>query len=82
MIHLAGLFPSLTSGADRGLGIVGLLGYTLKGCEKELSKQQLTELKAELLLIRIRQGFDDYWNATGAHKSDIRHRWETLYPRK
>lgn len=63
----------------RVLGVFGLSGYTLKGIEKELSKHRLTELKAEILLIRFRQGLDDCRQATDVEKQEIVERWKTLH---
>ncbi|KAI1758595.1 glycosyltransferase family 28 domain-containing protein [Hypoxylon sp. FL1150] len=62
-----------------GAGIIGLPGYTLKGIEKELSKNRLTEHKAEVLLIRFREGLNDYQQATDAEKQEIVKRWKTLH---
>jgi sterol 3beta-glucosyltransferase len=66
----------------RKTGVFGLPGYTLKGLEKELSKHRLTELKAEVLLIRIRQGLDDYRQATVEEKRDVEYRWKLLCSRQ
>ncbi|KZL78757.1 glycosyltransferase family 1 protein [Colletotrichum tofieldiae] len=56
--------------------IFGLPGYTLKGIEKELSKHRLTELKAEVLLIRLRQGIVDFRRSTEAERREVISRWE------
>ncbi|KAL0939913.1 udp- transferase [Colletotrichum truncatum] len=67
--------------APRGFGcnlfaaIFGLPGYTLKGIEKELSKRSLTKLKAEVLLIRLRQGINDYRNATREEREEVVAHW-------
>ncbi|KAG7041707.1 glycosyltransferase family 28 domain-containing protein [Colletotrichum scovillei] len=50
--------------------IFGLPGYTLKGIEKEFSKHRLTALKAEVLLIRLRQGIDDFRRSTEAERNE------------
>ncbi|KAJ9419244.1 hypothetical protein FOXG_16341 [Fusarium oxysporum f. sp. lycopersici 4287] len=60
------------------LAIFGLLGYTLKGIEKEFSKHHLTSLKAEILLIRLRQGIDDFSQATPEGKEMVVERWRCL----
>ncbi|KAI1206932.1 uncharacterized protein F4807DRAFT_463333 [Annulohypoxylon truncatum] len=60
-------------------GSIGLAGYTLKGIEKELSKHRLTELKAEILLIRFRQGLEDCWQATEEEKREVVERWKMLH---
>lgn len=62
------------------LGIFSLPGYSLKGIEKKLSKHRLTDLKAEILLIRIRQGIEDYQLATDDERRQIEERWKSLYP--
>ncbi|KAI1458868.1 hypothetical protein F4805DRAFT_105724 [Annulohypoxylon moriforme] len=62
-----------------GGGTFGLAGYTLKGIEKELSKHRLTELKAEIMLIRFRQALDDCWNATEEEKREVIERWKMLH---
>ncbi|KAI2466046.1 hypothetical protein F4781DRAFT_407000 [Annulohypoxylon bovei var. microspora] len=62
-----------------GGGLFGLPGYTLKGIEKELSKHRLTELKAEILLIRFRQGLEDCWQATEEEKREVIERWDMLH---
>ncbi|KNB06496.1 hypothetical protein FOXG_07189 [Fusarium oxysporum f. sp. lycopersici 4287] len=61
-----------------GAAIFGLLGYTLKGIEKEFSKYHLTSLKAEILLIRLRQGIDDFSQATPEGKEMVVERWRCL----
>ncbi|KAI1375834.1 hypothetical protein F4677DRAFT_445996 [Hypoxylon crocopeplum] len=68
--------------AGVGAGIFGLPGYTLKGIERELSKHRLTELKAEILLIRIRQGLDDCRESTDLEKQEVVERWKKLYERQ
>ncbi|KAI1073424.1 glycosyltransferase family 28 domain-containing protein [Whalleya microplaca] len=62
-----------------GAGVFSLPGYTLKGIEKELSKHRLTELKAEILLIRLRQGLDDCYQATDVDRREILERWKMLH---
>ncbi|KAH7184107.1 hypothetical protein BKA60DRAFT_613781 [Fusarium oxysporum] len=61
-----------------GAAIFGLLGYTLKGIEKEFSKHHLTSLKAEILLIRLGQGIDDFSQATPEGKEMVVERWRCL----
>ncbi|KAI1770084.1 hypothetical protein F4818DRAFT_433897 [Hypoxylon cercidicola] len=60
-------------------GILGVPGYALKGIEKELSKHRLTEHKAEVLLIRFRQGLHDCRQATDADRQEIVERWKALH---
>ncbi|KAI1100246.1 hypothetical protein F4804DRAFT_319439 [Jackrogersella minutella] len=55
------------------------MGYALKGIEKELSKHRLTEFKAEVLLIRFRQGLQDCWQATDVEKREVIERWKLLH---
>lgn len=66
--------------ANWHLGIFSLPGYSLKGIEKTLHKRRLTDLKAEMLLIRIRQGIEDYHLATDDERRQITVRWKSLYP--
>ncbi|KAF7551808.1 hypothetical protein G7Z17_g4750 [Cylindrodendrum hubeiense] len=63
-----------------GASIFGLPGYTLKGIEKELSRRHLTKLKAEILLIRVRKGIDDYRNGTEEEKALTVERWTSMRP--
>ncbi|KAJ0158743.1 Sterol 3-beta-glucosyltransferase UGT80B1, partial [Colletotrichum tanaceti] len=56
--------------------LFGLPGYTLKGVEKELSKHSLTKLKAEVLLIRLRQGILDFRRSTPAEREEVVVRWK------
>lgn len=60
------------------LAIWGVPGYTLKGIEKEFSKHQLTKLKAEVLLIRLRQGIQEYQQSTPAERKQATDRWTLL----
>ncbi|KAH6652352.1 hypothetical protein BKA67DRAFT_520701 [Truncatella angustata] len=63
-----------------GTGIFSLPGYSLKGIEKALHKRRLTDLKAEMLLIRIRQGIEECRLATGEERHMVTARWKSLYP--
>ncbi|KAI8206162.1 Sterol 3-beta-glucosyltransferase UGT80B1 [Colletotrichum sp. SAR 10_65] len=56
--------------------IFGLPGYTLKGIEKELSKHRLTKLKAEILLIRLRQGINEFRRSTPEERDEVVERWK------
>ncbi|KAK1975194.1 glycosyltransferase family 28 domain-containing protein [Colletotrichum cereale] len=56
--------------------LFGLPGYTLKGLEKELSKHRLTELKAEVLLIRLRRGIVDFRQSTEAEREEVIVQWK------
>ncbi|KAK9771928.1 hypothetical protein SCAR479_11409 [Seiridium cardinale] len=62
-----------------GGGIFSLPGYSLKGIEKSLHKRRLTELKAEFLLIRMRQGLEDYQHATEEERRQVTERWKSLH---
>ncbi|EEU35308.1 uncharacterized protein NECHADRAFT_99796 [Fusarium vanettenii 77-13-4] len=64
--------------SNLGSAFFGLPGYTLKGLEKELHKHHLTKLKAEILLIRLRQGINDWRNATPEQKTEVVRRWKAL----
>ncbi|TDZ54224.1 Sterol 3-beta-glucosyltransferase UGT80B1 [Colletotrichum trifolii] len=58
-----------------GAAIFGLSGYPLKGIEKELSKHRLTKLKAEMMLIRLRQGMNDFRRASPEEREEVVVRW-------
>lgn len=58
----------------------GMPGYTLKGIEKEISRRHLTKLKAEILLIRLRQGIADFRNGTPEEKELVAERWQSMRP--
>ncbi|KAI0377882.1 hypothetical protein F5Y04DRAFT_171166 [Hypomontagnella monticulosa] len=74
---ILGAFYGLGGGI--GSGVFGLPGYSLKGIEKELSKHRLTELRAEILLIRFRQGMEDFRHVSDAEKREIIERWKALH---
>ncbi|KAH7018846.1 glycosyltransferase family 28 domain-containing protein [Ilyonectria destructans] len=63
-----------------GASIFGLPGYTLKGIEKEFSKHHLTKLKAEIFLIRLRQGIEAFRHATLEEKEIVVKRWKCMQP--
>jgi sterol 3beta-glucosyltransferase len=63
-----------------GCAVFGLPGYTLKGVEKGLQRRQLTKLKAELLLIRLRQSIEEYQEIGDGEKEEAVRRWKVLYP--
>ena len=53
----------------------GLLGFPMKGVEREIAKNRLTEISAELYLIRLRQSIDAYNNASEAEREEVLIRW-------
>ena len=57
--------------------IYGLPGYSLKGLEKELSKRHLTKLKAEIILIRMRNAIDDFRNSTPEERAAVVEGWKS-----
>ncbi|KAF5528902.1 sterol glucosyltransferase, partial [Fusarium napiforme] len=61
-----------------GAACFGLPGYALKGLEKEMMKHTTTRLKAELLLIRLRQGHKDWQRATEGEREEVIRRWKAL----
>ncbi|CAJ0554895.1 Ff.00g134080.m01.CDS01 [Fusarium sp. VM40] len=65
-----------------GAAIFGLPGYTLKGFEKEFHKHHLTKLRAEIYLIRIRQGIEEFRAATTAEKDAVVERWKSVCSEK
>ncbi|KAM0268248.1 hypothetical protein ACHAQH_010016 [Verticillium albo-atrum] len=58
--------------------IFSLPGYTLKGIEKECSRHHLTKFKAEILLIRMRQGIDEFRDATEEEKEEVVAQWKRI----
>ncbi|RGP67892.1 hypothetical protein FLONG3_8360, partial [Fusarium longipes] len=54
-----------------GSACFGLPGYTLKGLEKELIKRHTTTLKAEILLIRLRQAIEDWRTGASVDKDEV-----------
>lgn len=63
-----------------GAAVFGLSGYTLKGLEKELAKHHLTKLQAEILLIRVRQGINEFRKSTLKEREQVISRWNKLVP--
>jgi sterol 3beta-glucosyltransferase len=60
-------------------GVFAVPGYTLKGIERTLHKRRLTPLKAEVILIRMRQMFDEVSRSTDEERETVVRRWkETL----
>ncbi|KAF4967821.1 hypothetical protein FZEAL_10481 [Fusarium zealandicum] len=64
--------------SNLGAALFGLTGYTLKGLEKELAKHHLTKLKAEIFLIRLRKGIDDWRKSTVEERTEVVRRWNAL----
>ncbi|KAJ1325414.1 sterol 3beta-glucosyltransferase [Microdochium nivale] len=62
--------------------IYGLPGYALKGVEKELHKRHMSGLKAEIIMIRLKQGSAAFRDATEAEREGVVVRWKGLYPGK
>lgn len=60
------------------LAFWGIPGYSLKGLEKELSKRHLTKLKAEIILIRVRQSAEDFRNSTPEERDEVEAKWKAL----
>ncbi|TPX17811.1 uncharacterized protein E0L32_002912 [Thyridium curvatum] len=60
-----------------GAAVTGLPGYTLKGFEKAYHKQHLTKLRAELLLIRLRQAIQDCDQASQVERDAVVERWKS-----
>ncbi|PTB62710.1 glycosyltransferase family 1 protein [Trichoderma citrinoviride] len=61
--------------SNLGASAFGLPGYTLKGLEKELQKHHLTNCKAEIILIRLRQGIEAFRRATPQERDEVIRRW-------
>ncbi|ENH66081.1 Sterol 3-beta-glucosyltransferase [Fusarium oxysporum f. sp. cubense race 1] len=60
-----------------GASIFAVPGYALKGVEKELAKHRLTKLKSEVLLIRLRQGIEDFRTAAPEERAAVVTLWES-----
>lgn len=65
-----------------GVATFGLPGYTLKGVERELQKHHLTYCKAEIILIRLRQGIEAFRNATPRERDGVVCRWQKHIQKK
>ncbi|EEY17393.1 CHIP6 [Verticillium alfalfae VaMs.102] len=53
-------------------------GYSMKGIEKEYSRHHLTKLKAEIFLIRIRQGIEEFRESTQEERDGAVAQWKRL----
>ncbi|KAL7782512.1 hypothetical protein V8C37DRAFT_397885, partial [Trichoderma ceciliae] len=62
--------------SNLGASTFGLPGYTLKGVEKELQKHHLTNCKAEIILIRLRQGIEAFRKSTAHERDEVVRRWK------
>jgi hypothetical protein len=69
----------IEQGTNKLLAIWGLPGYSLKGIEKEFSKHHLTELEAEIHLIHLRQGIEEYREASQEDRDATVTKWKFLY---
>ncbi|KAL3419219.1 glycosyltransferase family 28 domain-containing protein [Phlyctema vagabunda] len=56
----------------------GLIGYTLKGIEKQVLKRRSRDLKARIIAVRLRQGHIEYQRATPEEKQAILDRWDKV----
>lgn len=65
---------------NTGAAVFGLPGYTLKGVEKEFHKHHLTKLRAEIYLIRLRQGIEALQEASEEEKAAVIERWCLVQP--
>ncbi|KIW01832.1 uncharacterized protein PV09_06683 [Verruconis gallopava] len=61
-----------------GAAVFGLYGYSTKGLYEEVRKRQLTSIKAEIALIRLRQSVEDYKAASEEEKLTAVKRWKSL----
>ncbi|KAG7148774.1 hypothetical protein HYQ46_002344 [Verticillium longisporum] len=53
-------------------------GYSMKGIEKEYSRHHLTKMKAEIILIRIRQGIEEFRESTQEERDEAVAQWKRL----
>ncbi|CRK36045.1 hypothetical protein BN1708_006903 [Verticillium longisporum] len=58
--------------------LFALPGYSMKGIEKEYSRHHLTKLKAEIFLIRIRQGIEEFRESTQEERGEAVAQWKRL----
>ncbi|CZT06228.1 related to sterol glucosyltransferase [Rhynchosporium graminicola] len=74
-------------GVGRGIGglalktsaaAFGMPGYTLKGLEKQFQKRYSRGLKANLIVVRIKQGILEFERASEEEREEIRKRWVEL----
>lgn len=62
--------------SDYFVAAFGLPGYTLKGVEKELQKHHITKYKAEIILIRLRQGIEAFHKSSQCERDEVIRRWK------
>ncbi|KAH0524272.1 hypothetical protein TsFJ059_006803 [Trichoderma semiorbis] len=62
--------------SNLGASAFGLPGYTLKGVEKELQKHHITKYKAEIILIRLRQGIEAFHKSSQCERDEVIRRWK------
>ncbi|CZT44006.1 uncharacterized protein RSE6_04126 [Rhynchosporium secalis] len=74
-------------GVGRGIGglalktsaaAFGMPGYTLEGLEKQFQKRYSRGLKANLIVVRIKQGILEFERASEEEREEIRKRWVEL----
>ena len=61
-----------------GAAGVGIMGYTLKGVEKQFEKRYSRGLKANLLAQRLKQGLRAFGAASEEEKNEVLKRWRDL----
>lgn len=66
------------SDANGSIAVFSLPGYTLKGVEKELSRHRLTELMAEIKLIRLRQAIAHFGESAPPERENAVINWDAL----
>jgi len=56
----------------------GLLGYTLKGIERQVEKRHDRGLKAKILAVRMKEGVTEYGRTSQEEKEEILKRWREM----
>lgn len=65
-----------------GAAALGIPGYVLKGLERQLEKRHLRDLKAGMIVVRLKQGIMEFGRSTGEQREDIVRRWRELEERR
>ncbi|KAK4935222.1 hypothetical protein LTR10_023684 [Elasticomyces elasticus] len=59
-------------------GFAGLLGYTLKGVQKEVQKLFGSNVQNNIVASRIAQGYEEWLQSSDAEKQDVIIRWKLI----
>jgi len=61
-----------------GAAAFGVMGYTLKGVEKQFEKRYSRGLKANIIAQRLKQGMREFGKASEEEKKEIVKRWKDV----